>query len=153
MIALMVKKLFSSFPPIFICSQFIHFFSFPIVFTLCGIYLSMCTQSNYRLFQPKLNKLDLSERTVTDGYKCTSSHSTHTCSEPEESLILRSPACARKALSQLIQLLRSRKLCSVPALLQCSHVVQERVQDCTQTTRTSGQHSFMGSFSRLSSYL
>lgn len=84
-------------PPIFTCSQFVHLLSFPIVFSLHNIYLSMCVNTGYfSLAFTKLNKLDLSECTITDRYKCTYSPSTHTCSEPDESLILRSPRCVKK---------------------------------------------------------
>lgn len=87
-------------PPIFTCSQFVHLLSFPIVFSLYTIYLPMCVHraitGYFSLAFTKLNKLDLSECTVTDRYKCTYSPSAHTCSELDESLILRSPRCVKK---------------------------------------------------------
>lgn len=97
------------------------FFSLPILFTLCVIYLSVCVHraitGYFSLAFTELNKADLSEYTLTDRYKHMYSHSTHTCSEPDESLILRSPSCAGKKLSQLIHLLKNSMFCSVPALL------------------------------------
>lgn len=70
------------------------------MFSLNNIYLSMCVHRAIRgyfsLAFTKLNKLDLSHRTVTDRYKCTYSPSTRTCSEPDKSLIPTSPSCVKK---------------------------------------------------------
>lgn len=72
---------------------FFFFFNFPIVYFLHDIYLSMCVHreitSYFSLAFTKLNKMDLSESSVTDRYKRTRSPSTHPYREADESLILR----------------------------------------------------------------
>lgn len=100
MIALMVKEL-SPVPLLYLFTATLSIYSpFPIVFSLHSIYLAMCVHREitgyFSLAFSKLSKLHLSQHAVTDWHKGTEGLFTHTCSKPEDPLILRAPSCVKK---------------------------------------------------------
>lgn len=99
--------------------KIVYFFFLFSYYLLSMAFIFQSAQSNYRLFQlafRELNKRAV-QRILTDRYKHMYHHSTHTCSELDESPIPRSSSCTNKELSQLILKNQSALLSANTALI------------------------------------